>query len=85
MGYGSLQNTLECARKLDTVITLEDIKKRTEEKMEQQPKGCISLLAHKSPEEFQVDLFFMPDHKYKLGMVMVDIFTKYTAVTPYHG
>ena len=31
---------------------------------------------------FQVDLFFMPDEKYKVGMIMVDIFTKYTEVIP---
>ena len=45
-------------------------------------RGYNSFVAYTPYEEFQVDLFFMPDQKYKVGMMMVDIFTKYTEVIP---
>ena len=50
-----------------------------------QQKGYNSFVAHKPYEEFQVDLFFMndlPDQKYNVAMLMVDIFTKYTEAIP---
>ena len=49
-----------------------------------QLKGYNSFVAHKPFEEFQIDLFFMPDNnqKYNVAMVMVDIFTKYTEAIP---
>ena len=42
------------------------------------------LVASKPFQEFQIDLFFMdePDQKYGIGMLFVDIFTKYTEVIP---
>ena len=87
LGYGSIQNTLRDARKLDSSITLDDVKKWKEANVEQtkQQKGYNSFVAHKPYEEFQVDLFFMndlPDQKYNVAMLMVDIFTKYTEVIP---
>ena len=84
LGYGSVQNTLRDARQQDPSITLEDVKKWKEENVEQtkQQPGYNSFVAYKPYEEFQVDLFFMPDQKYKVGMLTVDIFTKYTEVIP---
>ena len=87
LGYGSIQNTLRDARKLDSSITLDDVKKWKEANVEQtkQQKGYNSFVAHKPYEEFEVDLFFMndlPDQKYNVAMLMVDVFTKYTEVIP---
>ena len=87
LGFGSISNTLKDARKIDASITLEDIKKWKHNNIERktQLRGYNSFIAHKPFEEFQVDLFFMndlEDQKYKVGMLMVDIFTKYTEVIP---
>ena len=84
LGYGSIQNTSGDAKKQDLSITLEDVKKWKEENVGQskQQPGYNSFVAHKPYEESQAELFFMPDQKYKVGMMMVDIFTKYTEVTP---
>ena len=84
LGYGSVQNTLRDAKKQDPSITLDDVKKWKDENVEQakQHPGYSSFVAYKPYEEFQVCLFIMPDHKYKVGMLRVDIFTKSTEVIP---
>ena len=89
LGYGSIQNTLRDARKLDSSTTLDDVKKWKEANVEQpkpkQQRGYNSFVAHKPYQEFQVGLFFMnglPGKKYNVAMLMVDIFTKYTEAVP---
>ena len=87
LGFGSINNTLKDARKIDPTITLQDVKKWKHNSIERktQLRGYNSFIAHKPFEEFQVDLFFMndlEDQKYNVGMLMVDIFTKYTEVIP---
>ena len=82
-GFGSINNTLKDARKIDPTITLQDVKKWKHNSIERktQLRGYNSFIAHKPFEEFQVDLFFMndlPDQTYKVGRLMVDIFTEYT-------
>ena len=50
-----------------------------------QLKGMNSFIAHTPAEEYQMDLFFMSDLKdpeYACGLLMVDIFTKYTVIIP---
>ena len=87
LGFGSHHNTLKDARKLDPTITLHDIAKwknnNTERKT--QLKGYNSFIPKEAYDEYQVDLFFMndiSDQDYKVGLLMVDIFTKYTEVIP---
>ena len=87
LGFGSNHNTLKDARKLDSSITLQDIIKWKSSNIERttQLKGYNSYIPRAPYEEYQVDLFFMndlPDQDYKLGILMVDIFTKYTEVVP---
>ena len=87
LGFGSNRNTLKDARKLDSTITLQDIIKWKESNIERttQLKGYNSYIANAPYEQYQIDLFFMnelPDQNYKLGLLMVDVFTKYTEVIP---
>ena len=86
-GYGSLKTTLENVRKTDKSITNNDIKKFFQENVEQkkQLKGYNSFIAPYPYYEFQCDLFFLSDlekQTYKVGMIMIDIFTKYMVVVP---
>jgi len=86
-GFGSLKTTLEDARKIDKSITNEDVKKFFRENVEQkkQLKGYNSFIAPYPNYEFQIDLFFVNDvdnQTYKVGMILIDIFTKYMVVVP---
>jgi len=50
-----------------------------------QLKGYNSFIAPRAYYEFQIDLFFINDlenQKYKVGALMIDIFTKYVVVVP---
>ena len=62
LGFGSIKNTLNDARKIDSGITLQDVIKWKERNIERkaQLKGYNSFVASKPFEEFQIDLFFMP-------------------------
>ena len=81
-GYGSIQSTFKDAHKIDKTIKLVDVKAWFTSNVEQKTKysGQNSYVAQKPYEEFQIDLFFINDlenQKIKVGMLMVDIFTKY--------
>ena len=87
LGFGSNRNTLKDAGKIDPSITLQDIIKWKESNTERttQLKGYNSYVANAPYEQYQIDLFFMndlPNQNYKLGLLMVDVFTKYTEVIP---
>jgi len=87
LGFGSHHNTLKDARKLDPTITLQDIAKwkMIIQKEKHNLKGYNSFIPKEAYDEYQIDLFFMndpPDQDYKVGLLMVDIFTKYTEVIP---
>ena len=89
-GYGSLKTTLQDARKKDASIRLEDVKeffaKNVEEK--RKPRGENSFVAPHPHFEYQLDLFFISPNdvesqqKFRVGLVLVDIFTKYAVVIP---
>jgi hypothetical protein len=86
-GYGSIQNTLKESKQKDKTITLDNVKEWFKSNVEQKTKysGQNSYIAQKPYEEYQVDLFFINDlenQKVKVGMLMVDIFTKYMVVIP---
>ena len=87
-GYGSIAATLTDAKKYDQSITYEDVKKWKERNTERKTnlRGFNSFVVDKPFEEFQMDLAFFYDlnketnDKTYLGiLLMVDIFTKYTA------
>ena len=91
-GFGSKKITLEDARKKDKSITMADIDEFFRKNVEQkkQLKGFNSFVAPKHGYEYQVDLFFigkkrdedLENQKFKLGMVMIDIFSKFAVVVP---
>ena len=86
-GYGSKKVTLADAREKDKSIAMNDIDKFFKDNVEQkkQLKGYNSFVAPHANYEYQIDLFFIndvPDQKFKVGMICIDIFTKYMVVVP---
>ena len=88
-GYGSIAATFADARKYDSNITYDDVKRWKERNTEKKTnlRGFNSFVVNKPFEEFQMDLAFFFDlnketnDKTYLGIIlMVDIFTKYAAV-----
>ncbi len=84
-GYGSMKITLYDAKKIDKTITLNDIKEFFSKNVEKKTQlhGMNSFIAPHPYYEYQLDLMFINDlenQKIKIGMVMIDIFTKYASV-----
>ena len=90
-GFGSIKNTIRDVRKVDSSITPAEIREWIESNREQKKNlsGYNSYIANEPKQEYQIDLFFMekpnmeedkPKKKEKIGMIFVDIFTKYTQV-----
>ena len=88
-GFGSRATTLKDARERDKSITKEDVeeffKKNVEEK--RKPRGENSFVAPHAHFEYQVDLFFisqndLENQKFRIGLVLIDIFSKYATVIP---
>ena len=85
--YGSINNTYLDARKEDKTITYDDVKKWFDKSFVRKTnlKGYNSYVAHHAFEEFQMDLFFindLEDQEYKIGLLIVDTFSKYLTVVP---
>jgi len=86
-GFGSINNTLKDARRYDKTITYKDVKAWKEQQIHRKTnlRGMNSSVAHEPYEEFQIDLLFFSDLKdpeYIGGLLLVDIFSKYTSVIP---
>ena len=88
-GFGSKATTLKDARAKDKTITMADVeeffKKNVEEK--RKPRGQNSFVAPHPYFEFQLDLFFissndLENQEFRIGLVLIDIFTKYATVIP---
>ena len=88
-GFGSRATTLKDAREKDKSITKEDVeeffKKNVEEK--RKPRGVNSFVAPHAHWEYQVDLFFISENdlenqRFTIGLVLIDIFSKYATVIP---
>jgi hypothetical protein len=85
--YGSIKDTFTDAKKKDKTITYDDVKKWFENNFTRKTnlKGYNSYIANEPFEEFQMDLFFINDlenQDYKIGILMIDIFSKYMTVVP---
>lgn len=84
-GHGSIKTTLDDARKIDKSITINDVKEFFNNNVEKKSnlKGDNTFIAPHSYYEYQADLFFIPNDEFlsnqnfKVGMLMIDIFTKY--------
>ena len=86
-GFGSIQQTLKEAKEKDKSITLNDVKEWFKENVEQkkQLRGYNSFVAKHAYFEFQADLLFitdLPNQDFKIGLLVIDIFTKYMTVIP---
>jgi hypothetical protein len=85
--YGSIQNTLKDARKIDPKIKYEDVKEWYEKNLTKKKnlKGYNSYIADYPYQEYQMDLFFINDAEkqdFNIGLLMIDIFTKFISVIP---
>ena len=85
--YGSIKNTYLDAKKKDSTLKYDDVKKWFEKTFVRKTnlKGYNSYVAQHANEEYQMDLFFINDlenQEYKIGLLIVDIFSKYLTVVP---
>lgn len=86
-GFGSIKNILKEAKQVDPKITYQDVKQWKEQNIERKTnlRGFNSFIVSEPLEEFQIDLMFFSDLKdkeYPGGLLLVDIFTKFTTVQP---
>ena len=84
-GYGSVQKTYEEAREKDNSITLKNVRDWFTQNVERkkQLKGYNSFINDGACEEYQVDLaFFKAKEEIQIGLVMIDIFSKYAVCIP---
>ena len=88
-GFSSKSTTLKDAKKKDACIPMDDINKFFRENMEQKrkPRGQNSFIPEHSFFEFQLDLFFISNNdlenqKFRIGLTLLDIFSKYAVVIP---
>ena len=88
-GFASRAQTLKDSREKDATITKEDVeqfcKRNIEEK--RKPRGENSFVAPHAHFEYQLDLFFiskndLENQKNRIGLVLIDIFSKYATVIP---
>ena len=89
-GFGSKQRTLSEAREKDKTITMGDIIRwfRANVEQKRKPIGQNSFVAPHSAYEYQMDLFFINDldeQKFRVGMLMIDVFDKFMHVVPIRG
>ena len=89
-GFGSKNRTLEETREKDITITMSDINECFRKNVDQKrkPVGSNSFVASHSAYEYQMDLFFindLQDQKFRVGMLMSDIFDKFMHVVAIEG
>ena len=86
-GYGSMNRTLKDAREIDLTIKMSDVKYFFDHNIKQktQARGYNSFVANEPYYEYQVDLFFinhLDNQKFKIGMICIDVFSKYCVIVP---
>ena len=88
-GFGSKQTTLKDARQKDKTITMSDVNEFFKNNVEEKRKmrGQNSFVAPHAFWEFQLDLFFiskndLENQKFRIGLILIDIFSKYATVIP---
>ena len=86
-GHASIRKTYADANKIDKAIKYADVKAWFEKNIDRttQLKGYNSYVAPEPKFEYQIDLFFMnylKDPEYSIGLLMVDIFTKFIVIIP---
>ena len=89
-GFASKSVTLADARKKDKTITIDDVNEFFKNNVEQKkkPRGHNSFVAPHADYEYQLDLFFVgkadfeAKQKTRVGLLMIDVFSKYAVVVP---
>ena len=89
-GFGSVATTYQDAKKKEPSITLNDVKEWFRKNIEQKRKqrGINSFVAPHNNHTFQIDLFFMGKtdfenkQKFRAGLVLIDVLSKYAVVVP---
>ena len=89
-GFGSKKTTLADARKKDNTITMADVEEffRKNVEIKKQPRGYNSFTAPHNNHTYQLDLFFISKEdieakqKFRAGLVMIDVLSKYAVVVP---
>ena len=88
-GFGSQAVTFKDAKAKDKSITLADVKARLEKNVDRKRpmSGFNSFIAPYAYYEYQTDLFFiakndLDNQKFRIGLVMIDIFSKFALVIP---
>jgi hypothetical protein len=83
--FGSIKDTYTDAKKVDKSITYDDVRNWFQKNSVRKTnlRGYNSFIADHAKQEFQIDLFFMnEDEEYKVGLLIIDIFSKYITVVP---
>ena len=88
-GFGSIATTYKDAKKKDASITMQDVKEWFQENVERkkQLSGYNSFIAPDINFEYQLDLFFistndLDNQKYRIGLLLIDVFSRKAAVVP---
>ena len=88
-GFGSIANTFKDAKAEDKSITMADVKAWYDKNIDRKRpmSGFNSFIAPYAYYEYQIDLSFITKHdldnqKFRIGLVMIDIFSKFALVIP---
>ena len=89
-GYGSKNTILKDAREKDKSITKEDVEEffRKNVEIKRKQRGQNSFVAPHNNHTYQLDLFFISSEdiettqKFRAGLVMIDVLSKYAVVVP---
>ena len=88
-GFGSIATTFKDAKAKDKSIALADVKAWFEKNVDRKRpmSGFNSFIAPYAYYEYQIDLFFITNNdldnqKFNVGMVVIDIFSKFAVVVP---
>ena len=90
MESGSKATTLKDARETDKTITMKDVEDfvRKNVEIKRKQRGQNSFVAPHNNHTFQLDLFFISKNdieatqKFRAGLVMIDVLSKYAVVVP---
>ena len=88
-GFGSIANTFKDAKAEDKSITMADVKAWYDKNIDRKRpmSGFNSFIAPYAYYEYQIDLFFitkndLDNQKFRIGLIMIDIFSKFALVIP---
>ena len=87
-GFGSIATTYKDAKKKDASITMQDVKEWFQENVgrKKQLSGYNSFIAPDINFEYEWDFFYikndLDDQKYRIGLLLIDVFSRKATVVP---